>query len=261
VLWRLKSKPSRYEQLDGLGGVFYIACTLMTHWSFCTIPSIVNPSTPSSAKAPRRTRRKEARPAELLAAATGLFVEKGFAATRVEEVAARAQVSKGTLFLYYPSKEALLKAVVRENIAGRYAEWHDELRSFEGSTFDLVRHAYAVWIERIASTPAGGIYKLLTNECCNFPELAKFYFEEVIEPGHALVRRILQRGIERGEFRPLDVHAGIHLMLTPMFAYIQWRHSMGVCHPESLGISAQTYFDIHVENLLRGLSANPQPMP
>ena len=75
----------------------------------------------------RRERRKEARPGELLDAALDLFVEKGYAATRVEEVAARAGVSKGTLFLYFPSKEELFKAVVRENIVGRFAEWRNEI--------------------------------------------------------------------------------------------------------------------------------------
>jgi TetR/AcrR family transcriptional regulator len=78
----------------------------------------------------KRERRKEARPGELLDAALALFVEKGFAATRVEEVAARAGVSKGTLFLYFPSKEELFKAVVRETIAGRFGEWNEELDAF-----------------------------------------------------------------------------------------------------------------------------------
>ena len=206
---------------------------------------------------PPRTRRKEARPAELLEAATQLFVEKGYAATRVEEVASLAKVSKGTLFLYYPSKEALLKAVVRENIAGRFAEWQTELQDFTGSTPDLVRHAFTVWRERIADSHAGGIYKLMTSECGNFPELASFYLNEVIYPGHTLVRHILERGIARGEFRPLNVDAGIHLIMTPMFSYIQWRHSMGVRYPDSLGISAQMYFDTQVDNLLRGLAAEP----
>ena len=82
----------------------------------------------------RRERRKEARPGELLDAALDLFVEKGFAATRSEEVAARAGVSKGTLFLYFPSKEELFKAVVRENISGRFQEWNKELETFEGTT-------------------------------------------------------------------------------------------------------------------------------
>ena len=82
----------------------------------------------------KRERRKEARPGELLDAALDLFVEKGFAATRAEEVAARAGVSKGTLFLYFPSKEELFKAVVRENISGRFTEWNEEFETFEGTT-------------------------------------------------------------------------------------------------------------------------------
>jgi len=211
---------------------------------------------PTSSDAARRTRRKEARPAELLKAATRLFVEKGYAATRVEEVAAQANVSKGTLFLYYPSKEALLKAVVRENIAGRFAEWHTELQDFVGTTPDLVRYAFAVWLERIAHSPAGGICKLMSSECYNFPELATFYLEEVIYPGNALVRCILERGVARGEFRAMDLDAGIHLIVTPMFSYLQWRHSMGLCCPDSLGVSAEVYFATHIDNLLRGLAAD-----
>lgn len=209
-------------------------------------------STPS---ARGRSRRKEARPAELLEAATRLFVEKGYAATKVEEVAALAQVSKGTLFLYYPSKQALLKAVVRENIAGRFAEWQAELEAFAGTTPELVRYAFQVWQERIGDTYAGGICKLMASECCNFPELASFYLEEVVEPGNALVRRILERGVARGELRPLDLDAAIHLITTPMFAYIHWRHSIGMLYPQSLGVSAPLYFQTHVDNLLRGLSA------
>ncbi|MDH0493953.1 TetR/AcrR family transcriptional regulator [Comamonas aquatica] len=210
----------------------------------------------SSAPSARgRSRRKEARPAELLEAATRLFVEKGYAATKVEEVAALAKVSKGTLFLYYPSKQALLKAVVRENIAGRFAEWQAELEAFAGTTPELVRYAFQVWQERIGDTYAGGICKLMASECCNFPELASFYLEEVVEPGNALVRRILERGVARGELRPLDLDAAIHLITTPMFAYIHWRHSIGMLYPQSLGVSAPLYFQTHVDNLLRGLSA------
>ena len=210
----------------------------------------------SSAPSARgRSRRKEARPAELLEAATRLFVEKGYAATKVEEVAALAKVSKGTLFLYYPSKQAQLKAVVRENIAGRFAEWQAELEAFAGTTPELVRYAFQVWQERIGDTYAGGICKLMASECCNFPELASFYLEEVVEPGNALVRRILERGVARGELRPLDLDAAIHLITTPMFAYIHWRHSIGMLYPQSLGVSAPLYFQTHVDNLLRGLSA------
>src|SRR6476646_2739104 len=100
----------------------------------------------------RRGRRKEARPGELLDAALDLFVEKGFAATRSEEVAARAGVSKGTLFLYFPSKEELFKAVVRENISGSFDEWNEEFEAFEGTSAEMVRHCMQVWCQGTGAT-------------------------------------------------------------------------------------------------------------
>jgi AcrR family transcriptional regulator len=109
-------------------------------------------------------------------------VEKGYAATRVEEVAARAGVSKGTLFLYFPSKEDLFKAVVRESIVGRFAEWSTQMDEFAGSTDEMLRACYQVWWERIGSTRASGITKLMLCEAGNFPEIAQFYQREVIEP-------------------------------------------------------------------------------
>src|ERR671921_541778 len=103
------------------------------------------PTDPDDAQSTRRERRKEARPGELVDAALDLFVEKGFAATRAEEVAARAGVSKGTLFLYFPTKEELFKAVIRENLSGRFTEWNEEFQVFEGSTADMVRYCMKVW--------------------------------------------------------------------------------------------------------------------
>jgi len=97
---------------------------------------------------PRRSRRKQARPGELLAAALELFTEKGFAATRVDEVARRAGVSKGTLFLYFPSKEDLFKAVVRENLAGRFPMWNAEFEAYSGSTPELLRFCHAAVVAK-----------------------------------------------------------------------------------------------------------------
>src|SRR5882672_8323552 len=136
----------------------------------------------------KRERRKEARPGELLDAALDLFVEKGFAATRSEEVAARAGVSKGTLFLYFPSKEELFKAVISENLSGRFKEWNEEFDAFEGSTPDMLRYCMRIWWERMGSTKMSGITKLMMSEGSNFPELAAFYQQEVVRPGHALLR-------------------------------------------------------------------------
>src|SRR6187402_285956 len=156
-----------------------------------------------------RQRRKLARPQELLDAALDLFVEKGFAATRSEEVAARAGVSKGTLFLYFPSKEELFKAVVRENMSGRFAEWQEEFETFEGTTAEMVRYCMRVWWERIGATRASGITKLIISEARNFPDIAAFYQQEVIKPGQDLIRRILQRGVDKGEFEIRDMDYAI----------------------------------------------------
>lgn len=200
----------------------------------------------------KRERRKETRPAELLDAALDLFVEKGFAATRAEEVAARAGVSKGTLFLYFPSKEELFKAVVRENISGRFKEWEAEFHAFEGSTPDMVRYCMKVWWERIGATRASGITKLIISEARNFPDIAAFYQQEVIRPATELVRRILQRGVDRGEFRALDMDYAIFSIIAPMIFLIMMKHSLGVCVPQEYELDPERYVSAQVETLLRG---------
>ena len=206
----------------------------------------------------KRERRKEARPGELLDAALDLFVEKGFAATRSEEVAARAGVSKGTLFLYFPSKEELFKAVVRENISGRFAEWMKEFEEFEGSTADMVRYCMHVWWHRIGATRASGITKLMISEARNFPELAAFYQQEVIRPGTDLVRRILRRGVERGEFRPIDLEYTVFSIVAPMIFLIMMKHSLGACVPDEYPLDPERYVNAQVESLLYGLCVRPE---
>ena len=207
--------------------------------------------------APKRSRRKEARPGELLEAALDLFVEKGFAATRVDDVAARAGVSKGTLFLYFPSKEELFKAVVRENIAGRFAEWNTELETFVGNTSEVLIYCYQVWWERIGATKASGITKLMFSEAQNFPEIAQFYQQEVILPGRALIRRILQRGMERGEFRQMDLEYGTYIVLAPMMFLMLWNNSMGPCALPDENFSPEQYIRSQIDNILHGLCVRP----
>jgi len=212
----------------------------------------------------KRERRKEARPGELLDAALDLFVEKGFAATRVEEVAARAGVSKGTLFLYFQSKEELFKAVVRENISGRFQQWNAEFEAFEGSSADMLAYCMATWWERVGATKASGINKLMVSEAKNFPEIAAFYQHEVITPGQTLIRRILQRGIDRAEFRAMDLDYAVYSVVAPMIFLILAKHSMGVCVPANFEIDPQKYIASQLATLLHGMSfsagdASPNP--
>lgn len=211
---------------------------------FCPLPS-------------KRERRKEARPGELLAAALDLFVEKGFAATRSEEVAVRAGVSKGTLFLYFPSKEELFKAVVIENLGGRFTEWNAEFEAFEGTTPEMLRYCMNVWWERVGLTKASGLTKLMMSEGGNFPELAEFYREQVVRPGHDLLRRILQRGIDRGEFAPVDIDHAIYSVVAPMVFLMLWKHSAMVCVDGVSTLDPEKFIATQCETVLHGLCVRP----
>lgn len=203
----------------------------------------------------RRERRKEARPGELLAAALDLFVEKGFAATRAEEVAQRAGVSKGTLFLYFPTKEDLFKAVVRQSIADKVHDGFDELQTFTGTSAELVAYLMAMWWQRHGSTKASGLTKLIVSEATNFPELARFYQQEVAVPFHRLIRSVIQQGIDRGEFRRLDADQATYAVLTPLIYLATWKHSMGCCVGSQQPIDPENYLaaqaDMVVHALLR----------
>nr|WP_315233162.1 TetR/AcrR family transcriptional regulator [uncultured Albidiferax sp.] len=216
-------------------------------------------SSPSADTPAKRTRRKESRPSELLAAALDLFVEKGFAATRVEEVAQRAGVSKGTLFLYFPSKDELFKAVVRQTLAGRFHEWSDEVDSFTGSSAELLHYGMHSWWERVGNTQASGMTKLMLSEAQNFPEMAAFYQAEVVQPYHSLVQRILQRGVDRGEFAAVDLELATYAVTAPLIFLAMWKHSVGT-HPCTASVlDPLRYLDAQVQILLNGLRVRPAP--
>ena len=201
----------------------------------------------------KRERRKQARPGELLDAALALFVEKGYAATRVEEVAARAGVSKGTLFLYFDSKEELFKEVVHENLAGRFVEWNEEFERFTGDSADMLRHCLSAWWERIGATPASGITKLMISESHNFHELETYYQHEVMVPGQALIRRILQRGVDRGEFRVDDMDYSMYSVIAPMIFLMMDKHSLGTCVPAQQALDPLRFIAMQTDVLLQGL--------
>jgi TetR/AcrR family transcriptional regulator len=201
----------------------------------------------------KRERRKEARPGELLAAALDLFVEKGFAATRAEEVAQRAGVSKGTLFLYFPSKEELFKAVVREHISGTIRDAFGEVQTYSGSSTELVHYLMAQWWERYGKTKASGISKLMMSESNNFPELATFYQQEVIIPGHQLIEKVIERGIASGEFRQVDVEYAVFSILAPIMFLIMWKHSLSGCCPSGHAVEPERYLKAQADIVAHGL--------
>jgi TetR/AcrR family transcriptional regulator len=202
----------------------------------------------------KRERRKQDRPGELLEAALDLFVEKGFAGTRSEEVAIRAGVSKGTLFLYFPSKEELFKAVVMENVARPVAEGITEAENFQGSSAELLEWMMLEWWRRYGATKASGISKLMMSEAGNFPALAEFFRDNVIHPAQALVRLVLQRGIDHGEFRAVDVNDTIYSVMAPLIFLVMEKHSTGACSNGKQPIDAEKFITNHANLLVRGMT-------
>ena len=205
---------------------------------------------------PRWERRKDARPGELAAAALELFVERGFAATRLDDVAKRAGVSKGTLYLYFDSKDDLFKAVVREGIVSRIVEFEDRMRAYEGSSADLMTLLVKTWWQKIGSTKLAGITKLMMSEAANFQELAHFYHSEVIVRGLALFTAAIQRGIDTGEFRPIELQHTPHICAAPVLMLMLWRNSFDLCGVEQM--DPEAYLSTHTDILIRGLLADKQ---
>ncbi len=200
----------------------------------------------------RWTRRKEARPEEITAAALDLFVERGFANTRLEDVAASAGISKGTLYLYFANKEELFKAVVREGLVSPIAEMRGIIDQFEGSTMELVRMMLFGWWERIGGTRIGGIPKLVISEAGNFPELARFYLAEVVEPAQAATIAIVKRGVARGEFRAVNADVVARLMAAPMLGLLMWRNALEPFSKPK--VDPVAYLEAHLDMLRHGLS-------
>jgi len=208
---------------------------------------------------PRWTRRKDARPQELLAAALALFVERGYASTRLDDVAAPAGVSKGTLYLYFASKEELFRAVVRENLVPVLDEAEQIIDGYSGDSPSLLREFILGWWQRIGDTPLSGLTKLMMAESGNFPEVAKFYHDEIISRSDALIERMLERGMARGEFRQVDAAQARLVIVSPILMLMLWRHSFDLCRPEPISVS--NYLDTVIDLMMHGLLPSPSRSP
>lgn len=214
------------------------------------------------ADAPRWSRRKAARPQELVAAALELFVERGYAATRLEDVAAAAGVSKGTVYLYFANKEELFKSVVRENLVPALARGTDLVDSYEGSTPELLRELLRGWWGLIGATPVAGLTKLIMAESGNFPDIARFYNEEVMVPGDELFARVLARGVARGEFRPIPSNPTTTLICAPLVFLMLWQRALRATAQRD--IDPEAFLDSLLETLLFGLTtgdSRDRPLP
>ena len=204
----------------------------------------------------RWQRRKAARPAEILSAALDCFAERGFAATRLEDVAARAGVTKGTLYLYFPGKEELFKALVRQELLPNI-ERLEAVAAGPGSAAEMLTRLVAVWATDVAPSRFAVLPKLVIAEAGNFPELAKFYLREVIQRSFRLLQSILRRGVEAGEFRSVDVEHTALCAVGPLLLSVLWKHTFDAHAARPLDVTALC--QAHLDVMLNGLRQPAAP--
>ncbi|MBV9990932.1 MAG: TetR/AcrR family transcriptional regulator [Alphaproteobacteria bacterium] len=205
-------------------------------------------ATPSS----RWNRRKQARPPEILEAALKVFAEKGYAGARMEDIAQRAGVTKGTIYLYFESKEAVFKTLVRDTIGATLATVSDGARGFQGSARELIRFALTAMGNLLATSDRVVLPKIIIAESGNFPELARFYRDEIIERGLGLMSGFIERGIAQGEFRRVPVEHAVRLCIAPVLLGAIWRVTFA--RFDETPYDYQGLIDTHLDVLFRGLS-------
>jgi len=208
-------------------------------------------------KSTRWKRRKDERVPEILEAALASFGEKGFAATRMDDIAARAGITKGTIYLYFDSKEAVFEALARQSAGAQIAAITEQVKTSEAPSPDLLRFVIASLGHFMRTTDRIILPRVLLSEMGNFPELAEFWRREIIDKGLGLFQAIIRRGITRGEFRKLPEEHAARLCIAPLLVMAVWR-----MHFEKFDSAPYDYeglVETHIQTLLRGLAREGAP--
>jgi len=209
-------------------------------------------SAEDAAPAPRWRRRAADRPQEILDAALTVFVAKGFAATKLDDVAVAAGISKGLLYRYFDNKAELFKEVIRQTLVTTIRDVGDRTRAS-----DSARAALDIFLEQMIAVASdarrSAIPKLIISESGNFPELAVFYLAEVIGPGLQQLAGLVRRGIESGEFRSVDPDLAARSIIAPMVLAVIWRHTFA--RHDSGRFDPDALIRQHRDILLHGLAA------
>jgi AcrR family transcriptional regulator len=198
-----------------------------------------------------RVRRPEDRAPEIARAALELFVTKGFAATKLEDVARAAGVSKGLPYLYFKSKEELFKAVIVEAIAGPIGRAKELVEGFDGPTEQLLRELVRRFRE-FTDSPAGGVIKLILAEAGNFPDVARFFCSTFDLRGRELFATMIRRGVARDEFAPVeDVDTTAIILAQPLAMHSVWLRSLAPFDDRK--IDSDQFYASYLDLVLKGL--------
>ena len=182
---------------------------------------------PAATREPRWRRRKDDRPKEIMDAALELFLQKGYAATRLEDIAQKASVTKGTLFIYFANKEDLFNSLILEGIAQMHSFSEISRLDFRASASESILLVVHNWWKFLANNLYGKLPKLIITESENFPEIGQKYVNEVILPVRQMVTDIIKQGILTGDFQPVNAEMAARIILAPLYMLLIWRHSAG----------------------------------
>ena len=205
----------------------------------------------------KQRRAPTERPQEIIDAALELFVEKGFAATRLDDVAERAGLSKAAIYLYFADKTALFQGVVRQAIASNIMTVEAMLAAHRGPVAPLLPRILDFMASRIEETPMAAVAKLVIAESRAFPEIGRFYLKEVIGRGIPLMEGLITRGIAQGEFRQVDASLTVRTMVGPMLLAVIWRTVFEPIGAEPLDIRALARH--HADLMLHALRPVAEP--
>ena len=201
-----------------------------------------------------RRRRKAERPHEILEAAFLEFSRNGYAMTTLDQIAERAGVTKGTIYVYFASKEQLFISMVHELMKATLDTVQDMFERHEGSTGDLLRAQFSFIYQHIVEDRRRReVVRMLISEASRFPELADRYHDEIHRPCLDMLQKAIQRGMDRGEIRRSAVTDCPLVIIAPIALVDLWMMMFDDRHPLDL----KSYFNAHLELALNGLLAKP----
>jgi len=202
---------------------------------------------------PKRQRRAEDRPREICAAALDVFAEKGFAAARLDEIAQRAGVSKGTLYLYFKDKADLFRAVVRDTVAPNIDLVRTMIDGADLPFPDVIRMFLPRFAALTSQVRVGAVAKMVIGESRNFPELAKVWHDEVVSKALGFIAGLIERGQAKGEVRAGDPRLLTFTLMGPMVMGLLWRETLQPAGGAPLDLEALAAQ--HAETILAGMLA------
>jgi len=201
-----------------------------------------------------RRRRKAERPQEIIEAAFAEFSRKGYAVTTLDQIAERAGVTKGTIYVYFENKEHLFISMVHELMKVTLDTVCDMFERHEGSTADLLRAQFSFIYQNIVEDRRRReVARMLIAEAARFPALADRYYQEIHRPCMDLLKQAIERGVDRGEIRRSAVTECPLVIIAPIALVDVWMMMFDERYPLDL----KTYFDAHLELVLNGLLAKP----